>query len=273
MAFKRSAYAFIKTAIAASAFLWATVAAQAEIATFATFSSIEQTKNVSLVNLGVGETNRAALYSTRTDVADQFGSVQVRFNFLQSGLSDFVTNVVADFSLNGVITQPSLSQSSYVYQPLLIGTMSFISTTDITLTGRLFETKTFAAGANLLTVDFNGVISGPLMGSTATFEGSTGASNTVAFTSDFLDFSNVNEMDYAATLSAITPRLTLGTNGSLNSFRASIGGSFSSDPAPVLVGTIPEPAGWALMITGFMMLGVAIRQGRRNGSSITITKP
>jgi hypothetical protein len=263
MARKRSSYAFVKAAIGASAFLLTSVAAHADISTFATFSSMGQAKNVSLVNSGAS--TGATLYSTSTGTATGPGTVKVRFGFLQDGLSDFVSNVVADYTLNGTIVAPATAEGSFLYQPVFSGTMSFKSTTAITLTGPLFATKTFEAGANLLTVKFNGAISGNANGSTANFNGSTGAENTVLFTSDFLDFSNVTERDYANTLNAITPRLSLGTNGSFNSFRASIGGSFSSDPAPVLVGTVPEPASWALMITGFMMLGAALRQSRKNG--------
>jgi hypothetical protein len=263
MARKRSSYAFVKAAIGASAFLLTSVAAHADISTFATFTSIGQAKNVSLVNSGAS--TGATLYSTSTGTATGPGTVKVRFGFLQDGLSDFVSNVVADYTLNGTIVAPATAEGSFLYQPVFSGTMSFKSTTAITLTGPLFATKTFEAGANLLTVKFNGAISGNANGSTANFNGSTGAENTVLFTSDFLDFSNVTERDYANTLNAITPRLSLGTNGSFNSFRASIGGSFSSDPAPVLVGTVPEPASWALMITGFMMLGTALRQSRKNG--------
>jgi hypothetical protein len=243
--------------------LLTSVAAHADISTFATFTSIGQAKNVSLVNSGAS--TGATLYSTSTGTATGPGTVKVRFGFLQDGLSDFVSNVVADYTLNGTIVAPATAEGSFLYQPVFSGTMSFKSTTAITLTGPLFATKTFEAGANLLTVKFNGAISGNANGSTANFNGSTGAENTVLFTSDFLDFSNVTERDYANTPNAITPRLSLGTNGSFNSFRASIGGSFSSDPAPVLVGTVPEPASWALMITGFMMLGAALRQSRKNG--------
>ena len=261
MARKRSSNAFVKAAIGAAAFLLTTVAAHADISTFATFTSIGSAKNVSLVNSGDG----ATLYSTSTGTATGPGIAKVQFGFLQDGLSDFVSNVVADFTLNGTIVDPATTQGSLLYQPVFSGTMTFKSTTAITLTGPLFETKTFEAGSNLLTVTFKGAIAGSRNGSTANFNGSTGADDTVLFTSDFLDFSNVTERDYANTLNAITPRLSLGANGRLNSFRATIGGSFSSDPAPILVGTIPEPASWSLMIIGFMMLGAAVRRVRRNG--------
>lgn len=267
MARTRSTQAIVKAAIGASALFLTTVAAHAEITTFATFSSIGQAKNISLVNSGAGTTG-ATIYSTSTGTANRPGTVKVQFGFLQPGLSDFVTNIVADFTLNGTITEPA-TPGSLPFQPVFTGTMSFISTTVITLTGPLFETKTFEAGANLLTVTFNGGITGGRNGSTAGFDGSTGANDRVDFTSDFLDFSNVTERDYAATLNAVTPRVSIGANGSFNSFRASIGGAFSSDPAPVLVGTIPEPASWALMITGFMMLGAALRQSRKNGQLLT----
>jgi hypothetical protein len=271
MARKRSTYGIVKAAIGASAFLLTTSAAHAEMATFATFTSIDQVKNVSLVNAG-GSTLGATIYSTSTGTANGPGAVKVQFGFLQAGLSDFVSNITADFTLDGTIVEPASEMGSNLFQPVFVGTMSFKTTSVITLTGPLFETKTFDVGSNLLTVSFNGAISGSRNGSTANFNGSTGANDTVLFTSDFLDFSFVTERDYATTLNAITPRLSLGANGSFNSFRATIGGSFSSDPAPILVGTVPEPASWTLMITGFMMLGAALRQGRKNGTFSSITK-
>ncbi|RYF02912.1 MAG: hypothetical protein EOO77_31875, partial [Oxalobacteraceae bacterium] len=156
MARNRSTYAFVKGAIAASAFLCTTVAAHADISTFATFSSIDQTKNVSLVNSGTSGLTNATLYSTSSEDASQPGAVLVKFGFLQDGLSDFVTNVVAEFSLNGTITDAAATPGVFLYQPVFSGTMSFISTTAITVRGPLFELKTFAAGSNLLTINFSG---------------------------------------------------------------------------------------------------------------------
>ncbi|MET4663978.1 PEPxxWA-CTERM sorting domain-containing protein [Sphingomonas sp. PvP056] len=266
MARKRSTYGIVKAAIGASAFLLTTGAAHAEMATFATFTSIDQVKNVSLVNAGEG-TIGATIYSISSGAANAPGAVKVHFGFLQNGLSTSVSNIIADFMLEGSITEPAVSTvGSLLVQPVFTGTMSFKTTTAIQLTSPLYETKTFEAGANLLTVRFNGAIFGSNGGSTANFNGSTGAGDTVFFTSDFLDFSQVTKRDYATTMNAITPELLLAKNGSFDSFFASIGGSFSSDPAPILVSTVPEPASWALMLTGFMMLGAALRQGRKNGT-------
>ncbi|MEY2884091.1 MAG: hypothetical protein RL490_1815, partial [Pseudomonadota bacterium] len=48
-------------------------------------------------------------------------------------------------------------------------------------------------------------------------------------------------------------------NKALRSFRAVLGGQFSSDPAPITP-AIPEPAIWAQLIIGFSMVGFAARR-------------
>jgi hypothetical protein len=144
--------------------------------------------------------------------------------------------------------------------------MTFKSTTPITLESPYFAPTTFAAGANLLTVTFNTGMIGSRNGSTSTLSGSTEGGSVVEFTSDFLDFDDVTNADLSATFSAMSTLLQVNSTGnrSVSSFRATAGGQFSSDPAPMVVGIVPEPVSWVMMVAGFAMLGIAVRRQSRN---------
>lgn len=89
--------------------------------------------------------------------------------------------------------------------------------------------------------------------------------NAVTFTSDFLDFSIINNADLASSFTALSNVLKVDTNMSLSSFRATAGGQFSADPAPTVVGFVPEPATWAMMMMiGFGLTGSSLRYRRQS---------
>ena len=128
----------------------------------------------------------------------------------------------------------------------ITGSFSFISTTAITVTGPNFVTHTYAAGSNLLSGTFtNSTLFG---GASSASTSSSTLAAVVTFTSDFLDFSNTVNRDRGLTLTSINPALVVhtGANKSLSSFRATAGGQFSSDPAPLINGLaiVPEPDMW-----------------------------
>ncbi|WP_277970640.1 PEPxxWA-CTERM sorting domain-containing protein [Sphingomonas echinoides] len=241
--------------------------ASADVQTFATFSSISPTKNIRLVNSGTGasRTSDFDIYTTSTATSTSVGATQVNFSFLQKGLSAVISNAVANFTLSAAATanEQAIAAGSTLVQPTISGFMTFTSTQAITLTSPFFATKTFAAGANLLTVTFDGAMSGTKNGSNVNMGGSTEGGNNIVFTSDFLDFSNVNNSDLTTSFSALTAGLGIDTNKSLKSFRATAGGQFSSDPAPLVLNVVPEPVTWVMMVTGFAMLGLAIRRQPR----------
>jgi hypothetical protein len=252
------------TLIAVTALLFTATSAFADVATFATFSSVSSIRNIRLVNSGTGPDRNSdlQLYTTSTATASTPGSTRVYFSFLQDGLSTFVTNVVADFTLDATVAPntPALVAGNVLVQQTVSGTMKFISTTPITLGAPYFGSTTIAAGANLLTVTFDSTISGGKNGSTSSLSGSTNGGNVVSFTSDFLDFSTIDNADLAASFSALSNTLKIDTNESLSSFRATAGGQFSSDPAPTVIGYVPESASWIMMIIGFAMVGVPLRR-------------
>jgi len=252
--------------IGASALLLSATPAAADVLTFATFSSITPIKNIRFVNSGTAtsRTTDAQIYTTSTAGATSVGATQVHFSFLQTGLSSFITNVVADYTLNATVERgdTALSVSGYVIQPIVTGTMSFKSTSAITLMSPYFAPTTFQAGANLLTVTFSTGLAGTRNSSSSTLSGSTGGGALVEFTSDFLNFDDVDDADLSTTFSAMTSPLQILNPGnrSLTSFRATAGGQFSSDPAPMVLGIVPEPASWVMMVVGFGMLGIAVRR-------------
>lgn len=252
------------------AFLLSATPAAADIETFATFSSITPIKNIRFVNSGTsaGRTTDAQVYTTSSATANTPGTAKVYFSFLQTGLSTFINNVIADYTLTASVAKGDFAGTlgNQLVQPLVSGTMTFRSTSVITLGNPYFQTTTYNAGANLLTVNFGVAMSGSKNGSTATLSGSTDSDEYVEFTSDFLDFSNVSNADLSATFNALSNKLQVVAspgNKSISTFRATAGGQFSSDPAPVVLNVLPEPLSWVMMLTGFAMLGTAVRQQQR----------
>ncbi len=126
-----------------------------------------------------------------------------------------------------------------------------------------FTLDTAAAEGNgtrtdLLTVSFTNAELDASQGN-GSFTFKSNANSVITFTSDFLDFSNVVDKDFAFSFSGASPTFssTLGNSGRSTSFSGS--GTFASDPAPLVVGGVPEPATWALMLGGFGLLGLSMR--------------
>lgn len=249
----------------AVALAWTTPASA--VVTFATFSAPTTAANFRFVNSGnaTNRTNDATLYSTSTATGTAPGAAIVNFSFLQPQFADYVTNIKAAFTYSATVTKgtPAVSAYGALVQQGISGSFSFLTTAAITVTGPFFETHTYAAGSNLLSGSFSdAALFGS--GSSAGASSSTSGGSVVTFTSDFLDFSNTVDRDRGFTLTSIAPILTMhtGANHALNSFRASAGGQFSADPAPLVNGLspVPETASWAMMFVGFGGLGYALRR-------------
>jgi len=131
------------------------------------------------------------------------------------------------------------------------GTFSFIATAPITVGS--------VTGTNLLSATFqNATLAGTIGGSQISLGGNNDV-GTLSFTSDFLDFSDVEDMAFALTGNTTSP-LATATGGRLAGFRASVNGNFSSDPPPGIFGVIPEPETWAMLLLGFGLVGVNMRR-------------
>jgi hypothetical protein len=245
--------------------------AAAVITTFSTFSAVSGA-NLRFVNSGNSSvrTTDATVYTISTPAANAPGSVLVNFSFLLPQLAPFATNISALYTLNGQIAKnsPATPTTGAFTQPGLSGTFSFLSTSAILVSGAGYTTTLYGAGSNLLSGSFsNGSYLGTIGGSAAGSSASGVNGTTISFTSDFLDFTNVVNLDRAVSLTAITPRLTArtGVNKALATFKAVTSGQFSSDPAPIVIAVsqIPEPASWAMLMLGFGLVGGTMRRRAR----------
>ncbi len=278
---------FTKTLLAGSVFAASLVAATspaaAVVQTFASFNA-SSSGNVFWLNNGTGgnarnyinngtggtiSTTNSAI-NVRPSLAVP-GGVGVTFSFLNS-LSTFVTNVPAIFTLNAtVLNSPATTMLGFEIQQNIAGSFSFISTTAITK-----GTTIYAAGSNLLSGTFNQTsIFGQQFSTSGSLSGSTTSGSTITYTSDFLDFTNTSDRDLSLSLTSIVSLvanvnrgLSNATGKALGSFRATATGSFSSDPAPRVVG-VPEPQTWAMLVLGFGLVGVSVRRRARNSRVVS----
>lgn len=190
------------------------------------------------------------------------GTAAGQFSFTIPTLAPYLTNVAADFTLFGqtpngtVALRTAFAGFEFLTQPNISGSFA-ITTQNAVVT----PYGTVAAGACLLCINsYTGaLIVGQRNGTSAAFAASTAAGSGMTFFSDFYDFSQTTERDFSFALTGITPTLNAFpfTNGStptraLRTFTASSTGSFSAD--------VPEPQTWALLISGFAMVGFAMRR-------------
>ena len=248
----------IASAALVAAALTAASPSSAVITTFATFSPATATRNLLWTKVG---TNGGTLMSISTGSAATFGTAKVKFSFLQPALSPYVTGAKALFSLNATTTagNPASLSGGFLSQEVTSGSFSFTSIANITI-----GTHFFAAGSNLLSGVFtSGTIAGGVGATSGGVSGSTSGGDIITFTSDFLNFSSTINRDWALAFTAANPVLFRTTpTSSLRTFRATTGGNFSSDPAPLTF--VPEPGVWGMLIAGFGLVGVQMRRrGRR----------
>lgn len=229
--------------------------ASAVVVTFATYNQVGSGANLRWVRApgGVG----GQLFTISSPNSGSAGAVRVNFSFLQPVLAA-LGQIAADFSLNSVVASNNAAQQigPFVAQDGLNGSFSFTSIAPFQI-GQTF----YAAGANLLSGSFtNALMVGGSGGTAGVASASEGAGSIISFTSDFLNFSGPNH-NFAISLNSITQALFANPGKSLNGFKTSSNGAFSADPA-TLTATIPEPAGWALMIGGFALVGIGLRRRR-----------
>jgi hypothetical protein len=167
----------------------------------------------------------------------------------------------ADFFMDVSVTNtPAQLLSGVFIQQVMTGGFSFTSKNAFTIGNTVY-----AAGTNLLSGTYvNAAIVGS--GSSGSFSGNNIVNgSTLTFTSDVLDFTNVQETDFSMSLTSLTPSFSrLSSATALRTFRAVAGGAFSSDPAPLA--PIPEPEVWALLVVGFGLVGVQVRRRARRST-------
>lgn len=229
------------TAIAAAAI--GSVPAAAMV-TFANFSPTNTDNNAAY--------SGGSLFTAPGGVGGPAG-VQVIFNILSGGLPQ-LQGVSATFQLNTAMAPAILPASGDFTIPSASGGFSFITNNAINLGGTLY-----AAGSNLLSGTFvDGYFSGTVDGSSGSLRASTGGGSTIAYTSSFLSFAGATTYDFALPITAVDPVFGPG-GGTIADFAGSMGGQFSSEPGP-LVGSVPEPTTWAMLVLGFGVVGVAARR-------------
>lgn len=144
---------------------------------------------------------------------------------------------------------------------------------DTVSTGSISFTRDSAAGegdgtrTNLLTVTFSNAELDASNGS-GSFTFKSNADSVITFTSDFLDFTNVVDKDFSFSFSGASPTFSAAVGSSSRNLAFSGSGTFASDPAPLVVGGVPEPASWALMLGGFGLLGMTLRT-RKASQAVT----
>lgn len=256
-------------AAAALAAMATSAPAAAVVTTFATFSATGGA-NARWVNSGTSatRTSDAVYYTTSTPTSNVAGPVGVTFSFINSAIAAAVTDVSASYSLNAIVARnsPIVVSGTTLIQPGIIGSFSFLSAAPITVSGPGLTTTFYAAGSNLLSGTFSG---GSLIAARNGTAGAGFASGingaTISYTSDFLNFDALAELDRSIAFTAITPRSFVGANGALRSFRAVTGGQFSVDPNPIPVAAnVPEPSAWALLVAGFGLVGVSMRRRKHS---------
>lgn len=166
-------------------------------------------------------------------------SAPINFNFTAAtGLSTADRSALLTITGN-TFTPATALGGGFIDQPI-----SNISTLSIT-----------SGGQNLLTMTFTGDIIG--RNANASLLGSDTSGQVVQFTSDFLTFQQPGN-SYNLSLAAISPNLSIGAGGFLNSFLASINGQFTAN-----IVSVPAPGSIAMFGTGIAAALVVATQRKR----------
>jgi hypothetical protein len=257
-------------AMAAIGMTAATVPAQAVETAFASYSPIGAGTNVRFATSSnsPSRTQDATFYTIRT--ADQLaaGSQLVNFSLLEYRIAPFLSNVAAIWTTTSSVAPfsnvPSTPGAAFT-QAGISGSFSFITTSDITVSGGIFNTKTYLAGSNLLSGTFtSGTISSNI-GDTSALGLASTTGGTLVLTSDFLKFTDTISLTSEQFLSSISPALSsrnATSNKALNSFFAIASGTYLGDGVR-LANTVPEPQTWALLVVGFGLVGLSMRRRSR----------
>jgi hypothetical protein len=228
-------------------------AAEAHAVTLITFTTFAESGSGRIIawKKGPGHSLDGSIFSTMAGHTSP-GSPLVIFNFQDT--THFLSGIMAKLTLTGTeIGNPATSGAGFE-QCCIGGSFSFIYEGPDGVTdpaGNVYHTGV----TNLLSGAYTlARITG--LGTSGAFHDSTDF-GTISYTSDIIpDLSTAPAADFSIALAAIKPALGATPGEALNSFRAGASGAFSAALA------IPEPASWAMMITGFGLLGLAARRRR-----------
>ncbi|MBC7505137.1 MAG: PEP-CTERM sorting domain-containing protein [Sandarakinorhabdus sp.] len=196
---------------------------------------------------------------------------KVSFSFINNSLAPYVSNVPAYLILSATSVAKANTAFGLIGQDVLNGSFQIVLAHNLSI-----KNHPFVIGDKLLDGTFSSaVISGSLGSTSGGLSSSTLSGATLTFNdSQFLTFGNTVNRDFQIGVNSVTtssnPMLNTGLsklyqNSSLKSFTSSSQGTFSSDPAPVVV-AVPEPEIWGLMVVGFGLVGVQVRRRARQSA-------
>lgn len=245
-------------ALSAAAF-----AAPSQAAVLAEFSPLSNATNFKWLNNGT-DTNAdgkndsgtgGSFFTTSSAGSNVLGATSVQFTLWSN---PDIVNLNSKLTFSGTATgSPATWDGATYSQKNINGNFSIIYVGATTTIG----STTFHNGDNLLSGGFtNAWLQGSGASGSINLDLTNGGLMTTPFTSAFDTFANMQTFTetFAFHLGATLPGIkTKVQNGgtALQDFRANSGGNFS--------GLVPEPASWALMITGFGGVGMMLRNRRR----------
>lgn len=211
--------------------------AQAQLTTFANLHTAGSA--LKFTNSGASST-----FGTNTGLA-----IPVTFTYYVDNNTGLInTTIAATMTLTGHVTGGAGGFSQ------AMDNINMVVTADTPINGK----------TNLLSMLVSSGALAKGTATTATLGGTDGdgGTDTVVFTSDFLNFVGTTVRDYSITNTAISPSLTsLDPNGYMKTWLGTGTGNFSSDPAPMAF--IPEPSTLALLLMGGLIpLGAGVRRTR-----------
>ena len=199
------------------------------------------------------------------------------FRLTNSG-SNFTLGIIGSPTVTITLNDPFSSASlvttgklSFTGTGIANATVSAGSASQLVSSGS-FSLKTLApitfgsyTGTNVITANFtNGFITALLGTRTPQVSVNTPTGSFTSVTSDFFTDPRVTLTDFSITTSGATPFLALIPAGSgkqkLRNFQSSSTGTFDA-------AVVPEPASWAMLITGLGLVGVSMR--RRKQGAVT----
>lgn len=213
-------------------------------------------RNFRFVNQGPADSDSALLYTTSTATATSPGAAAVRFSFFNDPtLPDFL-DLTSAFTFNATVKDTPASFDGATYtQTGINGAFKFVYTgTTKTLDGISLVKNS--------TVLFSGTFTDAWIqgrGGVGGIDVSIANGGAATFSSSIYDLANFDPKseEFSFHLGNVSPAFTRANKTSaLSSFRAHVAGEFQAD-------AVPEPASWALMITGFGAAGAMLRRRRR----------
>lgn len=178
------------------------------------------------------------------------------------GMLGYNTSVPIQFNFTaatGLPTNDRAATLTIVHTGTFVPASTSGSNLDQPITGTLptYTITETATGKNLLTMIASGDIQGKSGATSGSLAGSQPA-DTIAFTSDYINFVPASN-GYSFALTSITPTLSIGPGGFLNSFTSDVVGAFSTSDQFIIV---PEPASAAMI--ALASLSLLVRTKRRN---------